>query len=54
MTGEGVYALIEKIRLAATVAISKPEDSDWARGYHMFALHVLTLIADHEDLNRCE
>ena len=42
-------ALIGKIHLAATVAISKPEDSDWSRGYHMFARQVLTLIADHEE-----
>ena len=42
-------ALIKKIRLTATVAISKPEDSDWSRGYHMFAQQVLTLIADHEE-----
>jgi len=42
-------ALIRKIHLAATVALSKPEDSDWSCGYHKFARQVLTLITDYEE-----
>jgi hypothetical protein len=42
-------ALIGKIHLAATAAVSNIEDGAWWRGYRTFARQVLTLIADHEE-----
>ena len=38
-------ALIKRIHLAATVAFSCPDDSDWDHGYRAFAGQVLKLLA---------
>jgi len=38
-------ALIRKIHLAATVALSSPDESDWDHGYRAFAAQVLKLLA---------